>query len=103
MRPSHKRLEATIAKTQGVVRVIRVAGGVEGTPIVRVTHGNYVVIGPMLDLEIEDDREQAQAQAPDTSSVSITTSRNRKRRMKRAAQRIVDQAADLRLTREVKI
>jgi hypothetical protein len=63
MNPKLKHLEAVVSKTRGTQKVIRVVGGIEGAPIVRVTHGNFVLIGPMADLSIEDPSEQASAQA----------------------------------------
>jgi hypothetical protein len=64
MNPRLKHLESVVAKTRGTQKLIRVIGGIEGAPIVRVTHGNFVLIGPMADLSIEDPSEQASAQAP---------------------------------------
>jgi hypothetical protein len=64
MNPRLKHLERVVAKTRGTQKVIRVRGGVEGAPLVRVDCGSFVLIGPMADLSIEDPVEQAPAQAP---------------------------------------
>jgi hypothetical protein len=62
-----KHLERVVAQTRGTQKVIRVLGGIEGAPLVRVTHGNFVLIGPMAALEVEDPHEQASASAQASS------------------------------------
>jgi hypothetical protein len=69
MNPRLKHLEAVVARTRGTQKVIRVAGGIPGAPVVRVDCGDFTLIGPMADLQIEDGAwttimPQAPAQAP---------------------------------------
>jgi hypothetical protein len=64
MNPKLKHLEAVVRATRGRGKLIRVIGGIEGAPIVRVDCGDYTLIGPMAALEVED-RPDAQAQAQD--------------------------------------
>jgi hypothetical protein len=52
--PKLRHLEAVVAKTRGTTKLIRVIGGIEGAPIMRVDCGTYTLIGPMADLQIED-------------------------------------------------
>jgi hypothetical protein len=63
MNPKLKHLEAVVAKTRAEKKLIRVYGGIEGAPLVRVDCSGFTLIMPMADLSIEDPSEQAQTQA----------------------------------------
>ena len=67
MNPKLKHLEAVVRATRGRGKLIRVIGGIEGAPIVRVDCGDYTLIGPMAALEVEDPHEQASASAQASS------------------------------------
>jgi hypothetical protein len=62
--PRLRYLDAVVAKTLAEKKLIRVSGGIEGAPLVRVDWPGFVLIGAMGDLPIEDPVEQAPAQAP---------------------------------------
>ena len=63
MNPRLKHLERVVAKTRGTQKVIRIAGGIPGAPVVRVDCGSFAVIGPLADLQIVDPVSYASEQA----------------------------------------
>jgi hypothetical protein len=74
MNPRLKHLESVVRATRSTTKLIRVSGGVEGAPIVRVDCGSFVLIGPMADLSIED---PVPASAPAQSPSKFTADRYR--------------------------
>jgi hypothetical protein len=75
MNPKLRHLEAVVAKTRADKKLIRVVGGIEGAPIVRVDCGSFVLVGPMADLSIEDPVEQAQMQDRSKATGCLTGNR----------------------------
>jgi hypothetical protein len=63
MNPRLKHPESVVLKTRATQKIIRVAGGIAGAPVVRVDCGRFTLIGPMFNLQVEDPVEQAPTQA----------------------------------------
>ena len=103
MNPKLRHLDAVVAKTLAEKKLIRVSGGIEGAPLVRVDCAGFTLIGPMGDLPIEDPSTQSPASAPAQAPSKVDPhphTGEETRRVRNAAQAFVDCVSDLRRAME---